>query len=99
MVSVQNSTTEEIASQPLMKIQSNNYQVESNVSLYPDDLKMLIVVLKRCVLATEMFKSFAVPLTWLSMVASTASINKGTDILTFNLVNEKRIRLNKKMFS
>ena len=61
-----------------MKIQSNNYQVESNVSLYPDDLKILIVVLKRPVLATTMFKSFVVPLTWLSIAASTASFNKGT---------------------
>ena len=89
MAAVQNSTTEEIASHPMIKIQSNNYQVESNASLYPEDLKMLIVALKRSVLATVMFKSFAVPITWLSMAASTTSFNKGTYILTFNLVNEK----------
>lgn len=91
MAAVQNSNTEEIESQPLMKIQSTNYQVESNVSLYLEDLKMLIVSLKRSGLATAMFNSFAVPMTWLLMAASTASYSKATDVITFNLVNEKKV--------
>ena len=63
MAAIQNSNTNEVESQPLMKIQSTNYQVEANVSLYPEELKMRIVAVKRSRLATAMFNSFAVPMT------------------------------------
>ena len=99
MTDVLNSNIEEVASQPMMKIQSTNYQVESNVPLYPEELKMLIVVLKRSVLATAIFNSFVVPISWLSMDTSTATYNKATYIITFNLVNDKHMCLTKKMFS
>ena len=33
------------------------------------------------------------------MAASTTSYSKATDVITFNLVNEKQIRLTKKMFT
>ena len=93
------TTTTEVASQPIMKIQSTNYQVEGDVSLYPEELKTLIVALQHSVLATSMFNSIEVSMTWLSMAGSIASYNKDTDIITFNLVNENRIRLTKKMFT
>ncbi|KAL7601596.1 hypothetical protein Lser_V15G22692 [Lactuca serriola] len=92
------SNTEEVLSQSLMKIQSTNYQVDPNVSSYPKALKMLIVALKRSPLSTAIFSSFPVPMTWFSMAASTASYNYATDVITFNLVNNKRVRLNKNMF-
>ena len=36
-------TTEEVVSVPILKIQGSNYQVESDLSKYPDELKMLVV--------------------------------------------------------
>ena len=81
-----------------MKIQSTNFQVDPNVSSYPEELKMLIVALKKSALSTAMFSSFPVPMTWLSMAASTASFNYATDVITFNQVNNKRVRLTKNMF-
>ena len=92
------SNTDEVLSQSLMKIQSTNYQVDPNVSSYPEGLKMLIVALKRSPLSTAMFSSFSVPMTWLSLAASTASYNHTTDVITFNLMNNKRVKLSKKMF-
>ena len=93
------TTTEGVAWQLIMKIQSTNYQVEGDVSLYPEELKMLVVALQHSVLDATMFNSFEVPMTWLSMASSTASYNKATDVITFNRVNEKRIRLTKKTFT
>ncbi|KAL7607148.1 hypothetical protein Lser_V15G19426 [Lactuca serriola] len=92
------SNTDEVLSQSLMKIQSTNYQVDPNVSSYPEGLKMLIVALKRSPLSTAMFSSFSVPMIWLSLAASTASYNHTTDVITFNLINNKRVKLSKKMF-
>ena len=69
------SNTKEVISKSLMKIQSTNFQVDPNVSSYPEELKMLIVALKKSALSTAMFSSFPVPMTWLSMAASTASFN------------------------
>ncbi|CAI9302926.1 unnamed protein product [Lactuca saligna] len=57
-----NSNTDEVLSQSLMKIQSTNYQVDPKVSAYPEELKMLIVALKRSPLSTAMFSSFSVPM-------------------------------------
>ena len=82
----------------MMKIQSANYQVKGYVSLYPDDLKMMIVGLQHSGLATTMFDAFAVSMTWLSMAGSTASYSKAIDVITFILVNEKKIQLTKKRF-
>ena len=81
-----------------MKIQSTNYQVDPTVSSYPEELKMLVVALKTSPLSTAMFNSFSVPMSWLSMAASTASYNYTTDVITFNLVNNKTVRLTKNMF-
>ncbi|KAL7605237.1 hypothetical protein Lser_V15G14681 [Lactuca serriola] len=92
------SNTEEVISQSLMKIQSTNYLVDPNVSSYPEELNMLIVALKRSPLSTTIFSSFPIPMTWLSMATSTASYNYSTDIITFNLMNNKRVRLTKNMF-
>ena len=93
-----NSNTDEVLSQSLMKIQSTNYQVDPNVSAYPEELKMLIVALKRSPLSTAMFRSFPVPMIWLSWAASTASYNHTADVITFNLVNNKRVKLSKNLF-
>ncbi|KAL7617007.1 hypothetical protein Lser_V15G03290 [Lactuca serriola] len=92
------SNTDEVISQLLMKIQSTNYQVDPNVSSYPEELKMLVVALKRSPLSTAMFNSFSVPMSWLSMATSTASYNYNTNVITFNLVNNKTVRLTKNMF-
>ena len=78
------SNTKEVISKSLMKIQSMNFQVDPNVSSYPEELKMLIVALKKSALSTAMFSSFPVPMTLLSMVASTASFNYATNVITFD---------------
>ena len=52
MAANQSATIEDVSSQPIMKIQSTNYQVERDVSLYPKELQMLIVALKHSVLST-----------------------------------------------
>ncbi|KAL7586161.1 hypothetical protein Lser_V15G40639 [Lactuca serriola] len=97
-MAVTNSNTDEVLSQSLMKIQSTNYQVDPNVSAYPEELKMLIVALKRSPLSTAMFRSFPVPMIWLSRAASTASYNHMVDVITFNLINNKRVKLSKNLF-
>ncbi|KAL7609544.1 hypothetical protein Lser_V15G13888 [Lactuca serriola] len=97
-MAVTNSNTDEALSQSLMKIQSTNYQVDPKVSAYPEELKMLIVALKRSPLSTAMFRSFPVPMIWLSHAASTASYNHTADVITFNLVNNKRVKLSKNLF-
>ncbi|KAL7591219.1 hypothetical protein Lser_V15G33877 [Lactuca serriola] len=97
-MAVTNSNTDEVLSQSLMKIQSTNYQVDPKVSAYPEELKMLIVALKRSPLSTAMFRSFPVPMIWLSHAASTASYNHTADVITFNLVNNKRVKLSKNLF-
>lgn len=91
-------TTVDVTSQPIMKIQGTNYPVEGDVSLYPEELKMLIVTLNRSVLSTAMFNYFVVPLSWLSQVGSTATYCKALDVIMFNLVNDKKIRLYRKLF-
>ncbi|KAL7587313.1 hypothetical protein Lser_V15G40383 [Lactuca serriola] len=45
-----------------------------------------------------MFSSFSVPMVWLSRAASTASYNHTTDVITFNLTNNKRVKLSKNLF-
>ena len=67
--------------------------------MYPKGLKTLIVALEHSGLATAMFNVFDIQMSWLSMAGSTAYYNKDTDVITFNLVNEKRVRLTKKMFT
>ena len=84
-------TTDDASSQTIMKIQSTNYQVEGDISLYPEELKMLIVALKNSILSTAMFNLFAVPLSWLSLAGSTANYSKAMDVITFILVNEKKM--------
>ncbi|KAL7604923.1 hypothetical protein Lser_V15G18161 [Lactuca serriola] len=97
-MAVTNSNTDKVLSQSLMKIQSTNYQVDPHVSAYPEELKMLIVALKRSLLSTAMFRSFPVSMIWLSRAASTASYNNTADVITFNLVNNKRVKLSKSLF-
>ncbi|KAL7592159.1 hypothetical protein Lser_V15G33908 [Lactuca serriola] len=91
-------TTYDVSSLPIMKIQGTNYQVEANVSLYHEELKMLIVALKSSVLSKAMFNSFFTPLSWLSQAGSTATYSKALDAVTFNLVTDKKVRLSKKLF-
>ena len=62
MMAKQSQTTEDVSSQPIMKIQSTNYQVHGDVDAYPKGLQMLIVALQNSVLSTTMFNSFLVPL-------------------------------------
>lgn len=83
---------------PIMKIQGTNYQVESNVSLFPEELKMLIVALQHSVLSKPMLNTFAVPISWLSQAGSTATYSKALDTVTFNLINDKKVRLTQKLF-
>ncbi|KAL7607644.1 hypothetical protein Lser_V15G16187 [Lactuca serriola] len=45
-----------------------------------------------------MFRFFPVPMIWLSHAASTASYNHTADVITFNLVNNKRVKLSKNLF-
>lgn len=66
-------TTNDITSQPLMKIQSTNFQVQADVSLYLDELKMLIVALKNFVLSKVIFDAFVVPVSCLSLAGSTTT--------------------------
>ena len=91
-------TTEEVISVPILKIHGSNYQVESDLSKYPDELKMLVVALHNSVLSKAMFDSFAVPMSWLSKAGSTASYNKKTGSVEFTMVNETRIRVSKRLF-
>lgn len=95
---VPSQTTKYVSSQPIMKIQSTKYQVEGDVSLYPEALQMLIVALKHSVLSTAMFNSVDVPLSWLSLVGSTTTYIIAMDVTTFNLVNDKKVHLTKKLF-
>ena len=44
-VAIPSQTTEEVISLSVMKMQSTNYQVEADVSLYPEELQMLIIAL------------------------------------------------------
>lgn len=74
-----------------MKIPINNYQVDGDVTVYPEELKMLIITLKHSVLSIAMFNSFEVPISWLSMAGSTTSYSKTVDTVTFNLINEKEV--------
>ena len=99
MAAAQTNTTEEVASQPIMNIQSTNYQVEADVSLYPEELKIRVVALQYSGLSTAMFNAFDVLMSWLSMVGSTSTYSKALDVVTFNLVNEKRFRLTKRIFA
>lgn len=97
-VNAPSQTTEEVMSLPIMKIRGTNYQVEADESLYPEGLQMLVVALKSSVLSTAMFNSFLVPLSWLSQAGSTATYSKALDVITFNLVNDKKVRMTKKLF-
>ena len=98
MAALQSNTTDDASSQPIMKIHSNNYQVDGDVTVYPEELNILIVALRHSVLSTAMFSSFEVPMSWLSMAGSTASYNKTLDTVTFNLINCKKFFLTKKFF-
>ena len=75
-------TTDENTSQPLMKIQSTNCQVQPDETQYPDELKKLIVALNHSVLSTIMSTSFSVPMTWLSLTGSTVVFNKTINVVT-----------------
>ena len=47
MDAVQSNTTDDASSQqPIMKIQSSNYQVDGDVTVYLEELEMLIMALK-----------------------------------------------------
>ncbi|CAI9277902.1 unnamed protein product [Lactuca saligna] len=94
-----NTTIEDTASQPLMKIQSSNLCVQCDVLKYPRELKMLIVALKHFVLSMVMSSAFSVPMTWLSLVGSTLVFNKITKVVTFQLTNEKKYKLTKRQFA
>ena len=96
---VDSHTTKDVTSQPIMKIQSTNFQVQGDVTVYPEELKMLIVSLQHSVLSRAMFNSFPVPVSWLSVVFSTATYNKTISIVTFQLMNDKKFRLSKKVFA
>lgn len=99
MATTQSQTNEDITSHPIMNIQSTNYRVHDDVDAYLEGFSMLIVSLQNLVLSTAMFRSFAVPLTWLKLVGSTAIYSKTMQIVTFQLTNGKKLRLSKKLFS
>ncbi|KAL7615776.1 hypothetical protein Lser_V15G03372 [Lactuca serriola] len=99
MAAAQTHTTKDASSQPIMKLQITNYQGEADVALYPDERKMVIIALQHSGLSTAIFKSFDVPMPWLSMAGSTATYSNSMDFVTFNLVNDKKVRLTKKLFT
>lgn len=99
MAAKQSQTTEDVSCQPIMKIQSTNYQVLGDVDAYPEGLQMFIIALQNFVLSTSMFNSFLVPLSWLSLTGSTTTYSKTMKIVTFQLVNDKKFRLSKKLFA
>ena len=82
-----------------MKLQSSKYQVKDDVSVYPDKLQMVIVAHKHSGFSTAMFNYFDVHMSWPSTAGSTATYSKSMDVVTFNLVNDKKIRLTKKLFT
>ena len=59
---------------------------------------MLIVTLKPSILSTTMFSSYALPMSWLSLAGSAITYYNTLDIFTFNLINDKRFCLTKKLF-
>lgn len=92
-------TTDNISSNPLMMIQRTSYQILADVDAYPEGLWMLILPLKHSVLSTTMFSSFVVTHSWLSLAAATATYSKTMQIVTFQLINNKKFRLTKKLFA
>ncbi|CAI9281406.1 unnamed protein product [Lactuca saligna] len=91
--------TDDASSQPLLKIQSSNYRVQPDVTKYPEELKMLIVSLNHSFLSSVMATSFLVPMTWLSLECSTTVFNKTSNVVTFQLTNNKKYKLTKKQFA
>ena len=79
MAANQLQTTNDVSSQSLMKIQSTNFSVQSDESVYLEELQILIVALKSSVLSTAMFNSFVVPISWLSLAGSTTTYKKNHD--------------------
>ena len=98
MATTSSPTTDEIISFSILKIQGSNYQVELDLSKYPEELHMLVVALQNSVLSKAMFDSFAAPMSWLSKAGSTASYNKETGCVEFTMVNDTRIRVSKRLF-
>ena len=91
-------TTDDITSQPLMKIQST-IRVQSDVTQYPEELQILIVALQNSSLSMAMFSSFSMPMTWLSLASSTAVYSKTMKVVTFQLINDKKFKLTMKLFA
>lgn len=60
---------------------------------------MLIVALNHSVLCTTMSSSFSVPLSWLSLASSIDVYSKAMNVVTFQLTNDKKFKLTKKMFA
>lgn len=85
--------------QPLMKIQSTNLQVQSDVSVYHEELQVLIFAHRNSILSKVMFDAFVVLVSWLSLDESTTTYNKTLDSVTFSPVNEKKFRISKKNFA
>ncbi|CAI9266319.1 unnamed protein product [Lactuca saligna] len=64
-----------------MKIQSSNFNIQPDVSKYPEQLQMLIDSRNYFVISTVMSSSLSVPMTWLSMVTKRRDVSKEHHIL------------------
>ncbi|CAI9282258.1 unnamed protein product [Lactuca saligna] len=82
-----------------MKIPSNNIWFNPLIKVYPDKLKMLIQVLNDSILTHALLTSFSISMKWLSLASLTDVYNRTTEIVTFQLIMNKRKRLTKKQFS
>lgn len=68
---------------PHKKIQSNNIWFNPTLSVYPEELKMLVQCLNNSILAHALTSSFAIPMNWLSLSCFTTVYNNMNEFVTF----------------
>lgn len=93
-----NHNDEEV-SQPMMKIRHTNLLLNSLLDTYLKEQRMIILVLSNFVLNHALSSSFAIPMQWPSLVASTTVHNKIMEMVTFRLISNKTKKLTKKKFA
>ncbi|CAH1435831.1 unnamed protein product [Lactuca virosa] len=90
------NTNDEEISQPTMKIQSKNLWFNPLIKDYLEELKMILQVMNDSILTHALTASFAIPMKWLYLVASTAVYNRTIEIVTFQLTSSKSKQLTNK---
>ncbi|CAI9299828.1 unnamed protein product [Lactuca saligna] len=93
------TNNDEDVSQPMMKIQTTNLYLVPSLDQYLEELRMCVQILNYFVLSTTLSSSFAIPMTWLSLDATTVVFNKSTKVVTFQLSNSKTNKLTRNQFS